>query len=272
MRDDCAETLDNRDSASRACGEGGAPARPLGNSFKHRALARSGRQLIAAIFEWILARGGRKLIDEAFVEKAMLACVDRAPVGVDLVRDILVVTDVDGGDRIRDARFLAAIVLLRIVAGPRRDLAVAAQCRLQPRGDLRAIRALRHILFTAPDQLDRIRDLHRDHGDLFDDLAIGREASPESAAHDHWVKHDLADVETRCLGEHRPCAKRILQSTPYVEPTVLGMRDERKRLHHRLMQERRAIVGGHKFPTGRCGKCLAFSVELGLRIINRLRR
>ena len=226
-----------------------APARLLGRQFESRKHARLlGKQLLAKL-EGILSRGIRDLIHEALGEERVLG-VTHTTEEHDRHREVLlypldfevgeVVADVLGAlDTVEvDAALLHAVhevgageQVLETRRAHRRQ-PDARTCKLVPpcdwiavgietsshlRGISRTMEVMLHVLFTRPDQLDRLANLHGRLESLLEVVhlvAAAEAATEERLMHrdlvlgqtsDH-LGHDVAG--TRCLGR-RPNLGRI---------------------------------------------------------------
>ena len=105
----------------------------------------------AGPMERIFASGMRQFVHEAFIIKALLRRIDRAPCARLLVRNMRKMPTRYGGQDIGEYRLVLGAFGLGIIIAVRRDAFLVGQCRLQNRGALRAIGALRDLFLPAPD-------------------------------------------------------------------------------------------------------------------------
>ena len=119
-------------------------------------------------------------------------------------------------------------------------LFIRHRCR-QHRGALWTIGALRDFFLTAPNQLDRIGQLHRKLRHLADNFHIHGQTPAKAAADDHRMEGDIVGIQTGHCDRRHFGRQRVLHPTPNVELAILEMRGERKGLHHRMVEERDLI-------------------------------
>ena len=281
MRADRAKALDQRDPPARPGGQGRPPSGALRHRVQHRQMPAPGGQMRAAEPIGILPRQMRQLVDEALVVEPVLRRIDRSPIGIDLVRDVLVMPPRHRRHHIGEHHLGLGIGQLHVIGLPRRDAAIRAQCRLQLRRGLRAIGALLHVFLARPDDLHRMIDLHRHPCDLLDDLGIGREPPPEPATHDHRMEGHIRHRQSGELGQQVARLQRVLRRAPHLQLAVVVVPGHGEGLHRRLVQERHAVIGVQTPPPRRgqsgghiaaaiCVIGLALPDQRGLRGMDRL--
>ena len=100
---------------------------------------------------------------------------------------------------------------------------------------------MRDFFLTAPDQLDRIGQLHRKFRHLGDNFHIHGQTPAKAAADDHGMEGDIVGIQTGHFDRRHFGRQRVLHPAPNVELAILEMRGERKGLHHCMVEKRHLI-------------------------------
>ena len=199
--------------------------------------------MVAAENDGVFACGMGQLVHEAFIVKALLRRIDRPPCARILVRNMRKMPTRHSGQGVGEYRLVLRAFGLRIIIAVSGYAFFVGQRRRQQSRTLWAICALRDFFLPAPDQLDRIGQLHGKHRHLAHDFHIHGQAAAKAATDDHGVKGDIIGIKARNLNRHHFGRQRVLHPAPNVKLTVLILRGQRKGLHHRMVQERHLIFG-----------------------------
>ena len=101
------------------------------------------------------------------------------------------------------------------------------------------------VVLARPDRLHRGGRHRLSDADGEVDVVERERQAPAEAATEHEVREmDVLHLEAECLGGGGARVQRILHAGPHLGPPVLHLRRAHHRLHRRVGEKRRAIVGG----------------------------